>query len=476
MTVLPRHPKRRLLTATATVTLTTLMSTVPAHASQQDAHTVPAASHAAAARATTDGGTIDTSNRQQVLDGFTSRWIPAMTTPLSWTGDVATCQPGTLSTAVLNASLSATNYLRDMAGITPVAADPAKHALAQQAALMMDANNTLDHYPPATWRCYTPAGAEGASSSNLSIGTPGVRALAAYMADTGTHNSYVGHRKWILDPTVRSVGFGGTARTHAMHVVDRSATPNIEDVPPVGVAWPTAGYFPEGLYPKATYYAPSGPLDAPGAGRWSYTTYDWDHDFETATVAIAQTTPVVRALPVTVEGGTLGHIVFTPTAPTLPSTNNGADVTYQITISGIRDSDGAPAADITYSTTLIASPLVPGDPNNPRDDEDDSDEDADDTNGPGTPRTGKAVIKGATKGTARPGTRLRATLTGLNRTPKRVTYQWLRNGRAIKAATRSTYRTARADARSKIRVKITVRKPRAVAGTYRSTAVSIRRR
>lgn len=474
MTVLPHHPKRRLLTATATVTLAILMSTVPAHATQQDSNTVPTASRTAAARTTTDGGTIDTSNRQQVLDAFTSRWIPAMATPVAWTGDVATCQPGSLSTAVIDASLSATNYLRDMAGVPMVAADPAKHAAAQQAALMMDANNTLDHYPPATWRCYTTAGATGASSSNLAIGSPGVRALAAYMADTGAHNSSVGHRKWILDPTLRTVGFGGTARTHAMHVVDHSAIPSSEAPPPVGIAWPTAGYFPEGLYPKATYYNPDGPLNAPGAGRWSYTTYDWDHDFQAATVAITQTAPVVRALPVTVEGGSFGHIVFTPTGPTLPSANNGADVTYQVTISGIRDYDDAPVADITYSTTLVASPPVPGDPNFPDDTDDDADED---TDGPGTPRTtGKAVIKGATKGTARPGTRLRAALTGLNRTPQRVTYQWLRNGRTIKAATRSTYRVTRADARSKIRVKIVVRKPRAVAGTYRSTTVSIRRR
>lgn len=462
-------PLRPLLAAILTAALAVLLAATPVHATSStgSAATMPTSSRLLI----DDGGTIDTADRNQVLDAFTSRWIPAMSTPLAWTGDVATCQPGTLAPAVLDASLSATNYLRDMAGVPPVTADAAKHAAAQQAALMMDANNTLNHYPPTTWRCFTTDGATAASKSNLAIGSPGVRALAAYMADTGLNNAYAGHRKWILNPSTRTVGFGGTTRTQAMHVVNEIVYSG-EQEPDYAIAWPTAGFFPEGLYPKGTYYAPSGPLSAPGAGRWSYTTYDGTV-FNDATVTVTQTAPAVRSLPVTIESASLGHIVFTPTAPTLPSAINNTDVTYQITISGIRDINDVPLADVSYTTTVIASPAVPGDPNLPDDDDSDPDDDADDA----TPNAGgKATIKGDTGGTARPGTRLRASLTGFRATPSRLTYQWLRNGHPIKKATRATYRVTRADARTKIRVKIAIRRPRALAGTYRSESVTIRRR
>ena len=55
------------------------------------------------------------------------------------------------------------NYFRAMAGVSAaVTFSDALGAKAQQAALMMSANNSLSHFPPTTWLDYTQAGAEAA--------------------------------------------------------------------------------------------------------------------------------------------------------------------------------------------------------------------------------------------------------------------------------------------------------------------------
>lgn len=430
---------------------------VPAHA----AHNVT--SSAASARA--DGGTIDNLNRQQVIDTYASQYLPAYNTAFAWTGgNVSTCQPGVPGAAVLDASLAATNYVRDLVGVPPVLADPAKHALAQQAALIVEANNALNHYPTPDYRCYTEQGALTASKSNLAIGYTGAQSIGAYLSENGSGNTYAGHRKWILDPGVKTVGFGITPRGNAMHV-------NGDDydwAAEAGVAWPTAGYFPEGLYPGASEWTRPNRVRGTEPERWSYTTYD-STDFDDAVVTVTQTSPTVRALPVTIENYSNGHIVFAPTGATLPSQIGGQDVTYTVTISGLLDISEVALPDVTYTTTLVPSPQ----PTTPDDGDDDEGDDDDETDDPTTNNvTGKATIKG----TAKAGKRLRVKVAGFTPAPTRLAYQWLRNNRPIKSAIKAVYKVKRTDKGKKIRVRVVVTRTGTPKVTVTTKPVTIKRR
>ncbi|MFC6042710.1 hypothetical protein [Nocardioides hankookensis] len=76
--------------------------------------------------------------------------------------------------------------------------------------------------------------------------------------------------------------------------------------------------------------------------------------------------------------------------------------------------------------------------------------------------------KPAIKGTARVGKRLNASSGRWSPAPGKVAYQWLRNGKAIKRATKSSYRPVRTDRGRHVSVRVTVSR----SGFARSTAIS----
>lgn len=96
-----------------------------------------------------------------------------------------------------------------MAGVpAAVSLDAALSRKAQEAALLMMANEQLSHYPPADWKCYSSGGAEAAGRSNLSLGNKGAAAVASQMRDAGKGNGGAGHRRWLLYPHTRTMGAG----------------------------------------------------------------------------------------------------------------------------------------------------------------------------------------------------------------------------------------------------------------------------
>jgi hypothetical protein len=169
------------------------------------------------------------------------------------------------------------NYFRSMAGVPEIIGfDAVYNVKAQAAALMMSVNGDLNHTPEPVWKCFTEAGYEGASSSNLAMGA-GVDAIQAYMSDFGGGNYFVGHRRWILYPQTQRMGTGDIPpgdnypASNALWVFDhehmwgpRPATR--EEF----VAWPPPGYVPEPVvFPRWS-------LAYPGA------------DFSLATVSITR--------------------------------------------------------------------------------------------------------------------------------------------------------------------------------------------
>ncbi len=77
-------------------------------------------------------------------------------------------------------------------------------------------------------------------------------------------------------------------------------------------------------------------------------------------------------------------------------------------------------------------------------------------------------------GTKRVGKKLKATAGSWTPWPPKVSYQWLRNGKTIKSATKNTYKLTRADHNRKISVRVTVRRTAYANASAVSTSYPVR--
>ncbi|MCW2782394.1 MAG: hypothetical protein JWR35_2843 [Marmoricola sp.] len=186
-------------------------------------------------------------------------WLAnVLAVPVSWTGSIFGCQPGTNSGASDAAALTEINYIRSLNHLAPVTFNSNLSAHARSAALMMAANHTLDHNPPSSWKCWSSAGATSASQSDLAMSEPAITsgmAISLYMDDDGSSNVAVGHRRWILYPFTTTMGIGSTDTTNALTVVGPTdpGRPN-----PAWVSWPSAGAFPVAMEPNGRWSLSSG--------------------------------------------------------------------------------------------------------------------------------------------------------------------------------------------------------------------------
>ena len=154
----------------------------------------------------------------------------------TWTGNVAACNPGDNLKGRANA-LKNLNLQRYLAGLPEVTDSAELNASAQACALIMDANDQLDHTPPTGFACHTSEGAAAAGRSNLAS-VEGVKAVDLYMVDPG-NASTLGHRRWILSNQLGPVGLGTTSSYSCLHVLGGSGTGQR-----AWTAWPPEGAFP----------------------------------------------------------------------------------------------------------------------------------------------------------------------------------------------------------------------------------------
>lgn len=371
---------------------------------------------------------IDVSDRAASNTAYLTRMLTALETPAETTADLDTCTPGTVTAATWTGTETALNYVRALAGLDSIRIDPALSVKAQQAALIMAANNDLNHYPPTSWKCYTADGAWGASHSNLAgmwpTATTGEHILL-YMTDPGDNNVRVGHRRWILTPTTTTMGSGYANGYDALTVVGTGTNPAATTPP--WITWPTSGYFPAPLEP---------------AGRWSAATTDPDMDMTGASASVRlRSGAVVPVQPLTGAWGQITWAVINPATLLPAGTSTADDVTVDVTITGLRR-NGAAIPDYTYSTTVFQP--------------------AESITWSRRPQiTGAAVVNGTL--TADPGT------FNASDSATEISYRWLRDGTAIPEATDATYRPGAADAGHTITVQVTVASAHAV---YTGTATS----
>ena len=189
---------------------------------------------------------IDAANRAEVVARWNDTYFD--NTPFSWSGSIGGCAAGDTTEAFRDAVLRRLNYYRAMAGLPgDLKLDPSLSAKAQQAALMMDANNSLSHAPAPTWPCYSAAGAEAAGRSLLAYSNAArnVGLLDNYMRDRGANNAAVGHRRWILYPQLATVGTGDAPQANALWVIGPGTTGSATSASVI--AWPPRGFVPRAL-------------------------------------------------------------------------------------------------------------------------------------------------------------------------------------------------------------------------------------
>ncbi len=135
-----------------------------------------------------------TCNRTTIVNNYNTNYLGSAcnSTTLGWTGSVGTCNAGIISTTAQNLTFQRINYFRNLVGLADVSYSNTYDLQTQEAALMMKANNALNHYPPNTWTCYTTNGYNGAANSNLSLGNFASSAMKSFMDDTGARKLYGG--------------------------------------------------------------------------------------------------------------------------------------------------------------------------------------------------------------------------------------------------------------------------------------------
>lgn len=288
---------------------------------------------------------LDTSDRQTVIDSYDAEFSK-VDPDMEWTGDRSSCTPGTTNPAYRTAIIDRVNWFRSMGGVPATVTENATYsAMAQEAALMMSVSDKLSHDPSeSTFDCWTEDGAEAASKSNLYLGRTGPHAITGYMLDPGDNNVSVGHRNWILHPTVQEFGTGdtpgpGRQATNTLWVVDSTfdAQPTLRESQDF-IAWPARGFVPgDVVFP-----------------RWSFSVRNADFTSATITtqrVENGQVTDTVSS-PIVYQNESAGApfsiIVWEPVGI---DTNPTIDQTYRITVDNV--GLGSVTKSYAYDVTVI---------------------------------------------------------------------------------------------------------------------------
>lgn len=240
----------------------------------------------------------------------------------AWTDGATACDPGTLSPLAIEDTLRRIGMFRWLAGLPAVTHDDSDHAGMMECAKMMSANNALSHSPPATWNCYTAAGASAAGRSNIALGygSPG-DSIDGYMGDRNTMS--LGHRRWLLGAPLGSVEIGYSGRGGCLGVFRGGGSTTRQ--------W--SAYPNEGFAPIAT-----------ATDTWSFQAYGVGLTGSTSVrvvrVSDGMQMPVSHYL--TGGGGPPPTLGWTRTG-----WNPAAGETYRVTIVGTS------AGDITYDVKLV---------------------------------------------------------------------------------------------------------------------------
>lgn len=300
---------------------------------------------------------IDTSNREAVRLFYRTVFASSEGIDSGWVGDIAQCNAGNTSSSYKDATLRRINWFRAMAGVpADVQWDATFNANAQQAAMLMSANNSLSHSPPTSWKCYNSTASQAAGKSNLSLGNAGAAAITSgYLRDPGSNNSAVGHRRWVLLPQTKFMGTGDVpansagSAANALWVQDANVFGTRPSVRDEFVAWPAKGFAPyTTVYPRWSFSYPAA-------------------NFSAAVITMTENgQPIATRKEAIANGYGENTLVWLPGSYTDGTSwaRPSADTVYQMTISNV--SIAGQSRSFSYSVTVFdpdqesanATPLI----------------------------------------------------------------------------------------------------------------------
>ena len=305
-------------------------------------------------REVTGGFNVNTDSREQVREFYNAVYTSSEGVAINSTAVTTNCFPGTNATAFQNATLRRINWLRAMGGVPAAITFNSNESTQDQAgALMMSANNTLQHVGiPPSWSCFTIAGTNAAANSNLALGSDGADAITGYLWDFGANNYEVGHRRWILYPQTQIMAAGDVPAessfeaANATWVFDANfGGPRPATTKPY-VAWPPEGFVPYSLaFPQ-----------------WSFALSNADFSAATVSMTSNGVSVVVTNQPYLTGYGE-NTIVWVPMGLDATSEGttfpfSGTDTVYSVTVTNITVPGGSNVG-FTYNVTLF-DPSVPG--------------------------------------------------------------------------------------------------------------------
>jgi uncharacterized protein YkwD len=294
----------------------------------------PAADAGASSGGGTSGGTSGASSGGGVQLSVCARWLKDRDNLAEgkWTGNAATCKPGTFDDESKDHALKLVNLYRFLAHMPQVTRNPGFDTKAQACALIMRANGKLSHTPSKNWKCWTEAGALAAKKSNISTG-PGVRSVDRYMVDNGANNAAtLGHRRWILSRSLDKIGIGSTPKGSCLWVIGGKGKS-----PRKWIAWPN-----DGEIPLAAFGQGGGSIDQTG---WSLQSNTISFTGAKITVRVDGKVWPIKQRSLKPNYGSKFAVAWTPSG-----WKTEAGVTYKVSVTDA-------TVDFSYSVKVLACGL-----------------------------------------------------------------------------------------------------------------------
>ena len=134
---------------------------------------------------------------------------------------------GKISKITYDIALKYMNLLRYTTGLSyNIGMTEKYNQLTQDASLLCQLNNKLAHVghpkPKDLDKKLYDSGAKGCDECNLGMGHENLMSsVNGWASDEDAHNfPRVGHRRWLLNPTMKNTGFGYVGRFSAMYAFD----------------------------------------------------------------------------------------------------------------------------------------------------------------------------------------------------------------------------------------------------------------
>lgn len=186
---------------------------------------------------------VESRSLHQVCSAYFNEYNRTEPEPFPTRPNYSLCEYNGYNMEDSKSALQRANYYRKLVGFSkPNTLNKTFTDFQLQCAVVLHNFGSLTHEPSSSLKCYTKEAYTACSTSNLayhSWWSGSTYEVDQYIDDSGV--SSVGHRRWILTPSVRQFSFGSTGKFGAMKVIGLPAK-DVE-APPF-VAYPNPGYAP----------------------------------------------------------------------------------------------------------------------------------------------------------------------------------------------------------------------------------------